>query len=51
MGATGAFAATCLALFEPGDQIVLFEPYYGYHLNTALVAGPLPYKSKLLTWY
>src|SRR6185437_13325171 len=29
-GATGAFAATCLALFDPGDEIILFEPYYGY---------------------
>jgi aminotransferase len=33
-GATGAFYATCLALFDPGDAVVLFEPYYGYHLDT-----------------
>jgi aminotransferase len=38
-GATGGFAATCLALFEPGDEIILFEPYYGYHLNMALSLG------------
>src|SRR6056297_696127 len=31
VGATGAFVATCLALFEPGDEIVVFEPFYGYH--------------------
>ncbi len=35
-GATGALYATCLALFNPGDQIVVFEPFYGYHLNTLL---------------
>ncbi len=38
-GATGGFAAACMALFDPGDQIVLFEPYYGYHLNMAIALG------------
>ncbi|HEY4102458.1 MAG TPA: aminotransferase class I/II-fold pyridoxal phosphate-dependent enzyme [Polyangiaceae bacterium] len=33
-GTTGAFFATCSALFDPGDAVVLFEPYYGYHLDT-----------------
>jgi len=42
MGATGAFAATCLALFDPGDEVILFEPYYGYHLNTVLTMGLVP---------
>ena len=41
-GATGGFAAACLALFDPGDEIVLFEPYYGYHLNTVLTLGLKP---------
>jgi aminotransferase len=41
-GATGAFAAACLSLFDPGDEIVLFEPYYGYHLNTILSFGLTP---------
>lgn len=41
-GATGAFAAACLALFDPGDEIILFEPYYGYHLNTILTLGLKP---------
>ncbi len=41
-GATGGFAATCLALFDPGDEILLFEPYYGYHLNTLLTFGLVP---------
>ena len=33
-GATGAFYAACLALFNAGDEILLFEPFYGYHVNT-----------------
>ncbi|HTJ81355.1 MAG TPA: aminotransferase class I/II-fold pyridoxal phosphate-dependent enzyme [Polyangiaceae bacterium] len=41
-GATGGFAAACLALFDPGDEIILFEPYYGYHLNTLLGLGLVP---------
>lgn len=35
-GSTGAFHCTCLALLNPGDKVILFEPYYGYHLNTLL---------------
>lgn len=42
VGATGAYAATCMALLDPGDGILLMEPYYGYHLNTALLAGLEP---------
>lgn len=37
-GATGAFYAVCLALLNPKDEVILFEPYYGYHLNTLLAA-------------
>ncbi|MBI4064006.1 MAG: pyridoxal phosphate-dependent aminotransferase [Elusimicrobia bacterium] len=33
-GSTGAFYCACLALLNPGDEVILFEPYYGYHLNT-----------------
>ncbi len=36
-GATGAFHAACLALLDPGDEVILFEPSYAYHV-TALVA-------------
>lgn len=42
LGSTGAFAAAMTALFDPGDRILLFEPYYGYHLNTARLAGLEP---------
>ncbi|UQA61603.1 pyridoxal phosphate-dependent aminotransferase [Polyangium aurulentum] len=41
-GATGAFAASLLALLDPGDEVILFEPYYGYHLNTVLTLGLKP---------
>ncbi|HVT96765.1 MAG TPA: aminotransferase class I/II-fold pyridoxal phosphate-dependent enzyme [Acidobacteriaceae bacterium] len=33
-GATAGLQAACMALFNPGDEVVLFEPFYGYHLNT-----------------
>lgn len=42
IGSTGAFATVCQSLFDPGDEIVLLEPYYGYHLNTMLVAELTP---------
>jgi aminotransferase len=42
VGASGAFAAAIHALLDPGDGILLFEPYYGYHLNAAIVAGLEP---------
>lgn len=42
VGATGAFAIVCLGYLEPGDEVILFEPYYGYHLNTLKVVGGVP---------
>jgi aminotransferase len=33
-GATGAFHAAAMALLNPGDEVVIFEPFYGYHVNT-----------------
>lgn len=38
VGATGALAATLAALLDPGDELLTFEPFYGYHRNTAHVA-------------
>ncbi len=38
-GSTGAFYCACLALLDPGDEVILFEPYYGYHLNTIEAVG------------
>lgn len=42
VGSTGAFAMAVFALCEPGDEVVLFEPFYGYHLNTLAAAGTKP---------
>jgi aminotransferase len=33
-GATGGFHAACMALLNPGDEVLLFEPFYGYHVST-----------------
>ncbi len=35
-GATGALYASLLALLNPGDEVIVFEPYYGYHVSTLL---------------
>jgi aminotransferase len=41
-GATGALYCACLALLDPGDEVIVFEPYYGYHLNTLVAADLIP---------
>jgi len=41
-GATGAFYAACLALLDEGDEVLVFEPYYGYHLVTMVSLGIKP---------
>src|SRR5882762_285749 len=41
-GSTGAFYCACLALLNPGDEVILFEPYYGYHLNTLVAVEARP---------
>src|SRR6202012_1182032 len=33
-GATGGLHAALLALLNPGDQCIVFEPFYGYHIAT-----------------
>lgn len=42
VGSTGGFAAATLATLNAGDEVILFEPYYGYHLNTLRVLGIVP---------
>lgn len=42
VGATGALNCAIQALLNPGDEFIIFEPYYGYHLNTMVVAGMVP---------
>jgi len=41
-GATGAFYSVCMGLLQPGDEVILFEPYYGYHLSTILAVEAVP---------
>jgi len=35
-GATGGMHAACMALLNPGDEVIVFEPFYGYHNSTLL---------------
>lgn len=42
IGSTGAFACVVQGLLNPGDEVIMFEPYYGYHLNTLRVGGCSP---------
>ncbi len=42
VGATEAIAATLLALCEPGDEVVMFEPTYDSYAASAAMAGATP---------
>jgi aminotransferase len=46
-GATGAFYSACLALLNPGDEVLIFEPFYGYHVYTLLALDIVPVYAKL----
>jgi N-succinyldiaminopimelate aminotransferase len=39
VGATEAVAASLLALVEPGDEVILFEPYYDSYAASVAMAG------------
>src|SRR5579859_1040257 len=39
VGSSGGFMSAAMATLNPGDEVILFEPYYGYHLNTLKVLG------------
>jgi len=41
-GATGALYCACLSLLEPGDEVILFEPYYSYHESTLVATEAKP---------
>ncbi|MEK7766656.1 MAG: pyridoxal phosphate-dependent aminotransferase, partial [bacterium] len=51
-GSTGAFYSACLALLDPGDEVILFEPSYGYHGSTlrAVEAVPAYVRMKAPDW-
>jgi aminotransferase len=41
-GATGSFHCACLALLNPGDEVIFFEPTYAYHINAVLAVEAVP---------
>ena len=41
-GATGAFHCACAALLNPGDEVLLFEPYYQYHISALMAVEAAP---------
>ncbi|HXC95869.1 MAG TPA: aminotransferase class I/II-fold pyridoxal phosphate-dependent enzyme [Edaphobacter sp.] len=51
-GATGAFQAAVMALLNPGDEVLLFEPFYGYHASTlrSIRAVGVPVALKASDW-
>lgn len=46
-GATGALYCACYALFDPGDEILLFTPFYGYHVYTLASLELIPVYARL----
>ena len=46
-GATGAFHCACLALLNPGDEVIIFEPYYQYHISALLAVEAVPVMVKM----
>jgi aminotransferase len=43
-GATAGYHVAIMALLNPGDEVILFEPFYGYHVNTlkSMRVAPVP---------
>jgi aminotransferase len=46
-GATGAFHCACAALLNPGDEVILFEPYYQYHISALVAVDAVPVVVKM----
>jgi aminotransferase len=46
-GATGSFHCACLALLNPGDEVIIFEPYYQYHISALLAVEAVPVMVKM----
>lgn len=38
-GSTGSYVSAVKTLFNPGDQVILFEPFYGYHKHVLELLG------------
>jgi aminotransferase len=41
-GSTGALYCVCLSLLNPGDEVIVFEPFYGYHISTLIATQAVP---------
>jgi aminotransferase len=41
-GSSGAQYAGLLTLVEPGDEVILFEPFYPYHISAVKLVGAVP---------
>ncbi|MGC2745758.1 MAG: aminotransferase class I/II-fold pyridoxal phosphate-dependent enzyme [Candidatus Angelobacter sp.] len=41
-GATGGLESICKAFISPGDEVVLFEPFYQYHVRQVVGHGGVP---------
>ena len=39
VGSAGAFACVCLSTLNPGDECVIFSPFYGYHVHLLELLG------------
>lgn len=39
VGAAGAFACAALATLNPGDECIIFSPFYSYHVNLVRTIG------------
>lgn len=48
VGATGALNATLAALLNAGDGVLLFEPFYSYHLSAIQLHGLRPEPVRLI---
>ena len=46
-GATGSFHCACMALLNLGDEVILFEPYYQYHVNALQAVEAVPVRVKM----
>jgi N-succinyldiaminopimelate aminotransferase len=42
VGATEAIAASIMGLVNPGDEVILFEPYYDSYVPSVMFAGGIP---------
>ena len=41
-GSSGAFYAAATVILEPGDEVILFEPFYSYHWTALCLMGAVP---------